>query len=500
MEPRTFPAGTYILRMDQPYSRIADALLDYQYWSPRDPQQSVYDDTGWTFGEAANVQVVRVTDTKVLDAAMQPISGEVRATGGMSGAGSIYLVNANADNSLITLRYRLRKASFDAAEDSFEAAGKKFNRGSFIIRNASTDEVNKVATELGVEALAVATAPTVKTHPVKAARVAIMHTWQSTQDEGWWRIAFDQMGVPYDYISTQEVAKDSDLNKKYDVIVFGPGGGNASGVIQGRPMYGNPIPWKKTELTPNLGGFASTDDMRPGLGYTGLMNLQNFVKNGGVFIGADDSASFAVSTGFTPGVSIQSSSRLRAIGDLLKTRMVDATSPIAYGYGDTLSVYCFNGPIFNISNVVGGGGGGRRGGGGAGRATGRGSADDPDVVQGRPPTELPEPPPPVEVWEASPINEEQRRNLVGLIPPAQRPRVILRWGNANELLVSGLLDGGDEIAQHAAVIDSPLDRGHVILFSMNPFWRGQTSGSYSLVFNTILNFDNLNAGRKLDEK
>jgi hypothetical protein len=55
-------------------------------------------------------------------------------------------------------------------------------------------------------------------------------------------------------------------------------------------MYGNPIPWKKTELTPNLGGFASTDDMRPGLGYTGLMNLQNFVKNGGVFVGADDSA------------------------------------------------------------------------------------------------------------------------------------------------------------------------------------------------------------------
>ncbi len=500
-EPRTFPAGTYVLRMDQPYSRIADALLDYQYWSPRDPQQNVYDDTGWTFGEAANVQVVRVTDTKVLDAAMQPVSGEVRSAGGVVGAGSIYLVNANADNNLITLRYRLRKASFDAAEDSFEAAGKKFNRGSFIIRNATTDEVNKVATELGVQAYAVATAPTVKTHPVKAARVAIMHTWQSTQDEGWWRIAFDQMGVPYDYVSTQNVAKDSDLNKMYDVIVFGPGGGNANAVIQGRPMYGNPIPWKKTELTPNLGGFASTDDMRPGLGYAGLMNLQNFVKNGGVFIGADDSASFAVSTGFTPGVSIQNSSRLRAIGDLLKTRMVDATSPVAYGYGDTLSVYCFNGPIFNVSNVAGGGGfGGRRGGGGGGRATGRGTLEDPDVVQGRPPAELPEPPPSVEVWEAAPINEEQRRNLVGLIPPAQRPRVILRWGNANELLVSGLLDGGDEIAQHAAVIDSPLDRGHVVLFSMNPFWRGQTSGSYSLVFNTILNFDNLNAGRRVDDR
>jgi hypothetical protein len=497
-ETRTFPAGSYLVRMDQPYSRIADALLDHQYWSPRDPQQNVYDDTGWTFGELGNIQVVRVTDAKVLNAAMDRVTGEVRSAGGVTGNGSIYLVNANADNSLITLRYRLRRASFDAAEEPFEAAGKKFNRGSFIIRNASADEVNKATSELGIQAFAIATAPTVKTHPVKAARVAIMHTWLSTQDEGWWRLAFDQMGVPFDYISTQDVAKDSELNKKYDVIIFGPGGGNINAVIQGRPMYGNPIPWKTTSLTPNIGKIDSTDDIRPGLGWSGVMNLQNFVKNGGVFIGTDDSADFAVTTGFTPGVSIQRSTRLRAIGIVAKTRMVDSSSPIAYGYGDTLSVYTFNGPIFNISNVAGGGGGRRPGSGQ--RATGRGTVDDPDVVQGRPPAELPEPPPPVEIWEAAPVPEEQRRNLIGLIPPTQRPRVILRWGDARELLVSGLLDGGDELAQRAAVIDSPLEKGHVILFSNNPMWRGQTMGSYSLVFNVILNFDNLNAGRKLNEK
>src|SRR5207253_8303240 len=46
-ETRQFPAGSYVIRMDQPYSRIADALLDYQYWSPNDPQRDVYDDTGW---------------------------------------------------------------------------------------------------------------------------------------------------------------------------------------------------------------------------------------------------------------------------------------------------------------------------------------------------------------------------------------------------------------------------------------------------------------------
>ena len=177
-------------------------------------------------------------------------------------------------------------------------------------------------------------------------------------------------------------------------------------------------------------------------------------------------------------------------------KTVDGTSPIAYGYGDSLAMYCANGPIFNLSNFADGR---SRRAPRAQRVTGRGTPDDPDTVQGRPPVEVPEIPK-AEVWEALPLTDEQRRNAMGLIPPAQRPRVVLRYADNKDLFVSGLLDGGDEIAQHAAVIDVPSGRGHVVLFSTNPMWRGQTKGSYFLVFNTILNFDNLNAGRKLDEK
>src|SRR5260370_31866853 len=120
------------------------------------------------------------------------------------------------------------------------------------------------------------------------------------------------------------------------------------------------------------------------------MNLQNFVKKGGLFMGCDESADFEISTGFTPGVSIQGSTRLRAIGDVLRTKFVDSTSPIAYGYSDSLSVYCFQGPIFNVSNVAGGGGGGRRGGPrGTGRPKGRGTGGDPGVEPWRPPAQIP---------------------------------------------------------------------------------------------------------------
>jgi hypothetical protein len=491
---RTFPAGSYIVRMDQPYSRIADALLDYQYWAPNDPQTQIYDDTAWTMGELANVEVVRVVDQKVLNAPMDRVSGEVHAPAAVAGAGSVFLINHNADNALVTLRYRLRDATFDAAEEPFEAVGHKFNRGSFIVRKVSRADLERAATELGFQAYAVTDAPQVKTHAVKAARVAVMHTWVDTQNEGWWRLAFDKLQVPYAYISTQDVAKDADLRAKYDVIVFAPVGVDAASIINGLPMYGNALPWKTTSLTPNIGKIDSTDDMRPGLGWSGLQNLQKFVQSGGVFLTVMDTSELAVNYTFVPGVSIVRAQKLRAIGDILKMKTVDAASPIAYGYGDSLSMYSSNGPIFNLSNIVGGSRSSSR----AQRVTGRGTPDDPDTVQGRPPAEIPEPPK-AELWEALPLTDEQRRNNVGLIPPDQRPRVVLRYADSGDLFVSGLLDGGDEIAQHAAVIDSPLGRGHVVLFSTNPFWRGQTKGSYFLVFNAILNFDNLNAGRKVKQ-
>ncbi len=496
---RQFPAGSYIVRMDQPYSRIADMMLDYQYWAPNDPQRDIYDDTAWTFGELGNVQVVRVTDGKVLDAAMEKISGEVKAPGAVKGSGQVFIINHNADNALITLRYRLKDASFEAAEEKFEIGGQKFNRGSFIIRNVNAGELGRAASELGLQVLAVVAAPSVKTHPVRAPRIALLHTWLSTQDEGWWRMEFDRHKVPYDYLSTQDVAQDDNLKAKYDVIVFAPvGRANPQQIVAGLPMFGNPLPWKTTALTPNLGKIDATDDMRPGLGWAGLQHLQNFVRRGGLLITANDTANFAVAFGFTPGVSITSPQRLRVTGSVLRSRMVDEASPIAYGYNDRLAIFCANGPIFNLSNMVGGRGG-RRPSGEGDRMTGRGTPDDPDTPQNRPVAELPEAPH-AEIWEATPLTDEQRRNGVFVIPPGARPRVVLRYADARELLVSGLLEAGNEIAQHAAVIDVPYDQGHVVLFSNNPFWRGETQGSYFLVFNAILNFDSLNAGRKVAEK
>lgn len=156
--------------------------------------------------------------------------------------------------------------------------------------------------------------------------------------------------------------------------------------------------------------------------------------------------------------------------------------------------------------MTGGGGRGAGGGPGGNRPTGRGTPDDPDVVQGRPANEgsnlKPLPPPQqVQPWQyAIPTEEALQRNPANVIPPQFRPRVAVRFDAQNSLLVSGLLDGGADIAQRAVVVDVPVGKGHVVVFANNPIWRGETIGSYFMVFNTILNFDSLDAGRKLDPR
>jgi hypothetical protein len=497
---RSFPAGSFVIRMDQPYSRVADALLDYQYWSPDDPQKTPYDDTAWTFGELFGVQVVRVTDPKVLTVAMERVA-ELPATGGVQGEGTVFAIENHAEPALATLRYHLKEANINVAEEPFETSNHKFMRGTFLITGISRADLDIATKALGLRAVALASVLSVKTHPVRAPRIAYIHTWISTQAEGWWRLALDNLQIPYDYMSTQALAKIADLNAKYDVIVFPPVGWNSPAtVIAGLPTsWGNPLPWLNTPETPNLvGKNDSTPDMRPGLGWDGVAKLQEFVVKGGVLLTATDTSQFALSTGLADGVSATNPDKMKIVGAIIGTRVVDATSPIAYGYDEKVSAYCDNGPIFSVNSLLGS----RRRHPPAEsnqRPTGRGTKDDPDFVVGRPATEIPEEPE-REQWEVPTPTDEQLRNNPRVIPPADRARVILRYADAKDLLISGLAEGGNDIAQHPAVLDVPNGSGHVILLSINPIYRGETENTYSLVLNVLLNFDSLNAGRKNADK
>lgn len=216
--------GSLVVRMDQPYSRMADMLLDRQYYKADDP--SPYDDCGWTLGPLFDVNSTRVTDATVLAKATAP------------------------------------------------ALAKWEEAKPFPIDKS------------------------------KLGRVAVVHNWQNTQDEGWVRMAFDAAGVPFTYTSVHELRDNPDLKSKFDVIVLGPMGGSAQNIVNGVAKEGEPIPWKKLPDFPHLGGPDSTDNIRGGIELTGMLNLQKFLNDGGLLICMAGSCAVPIQYGLVSGVTV----------------------------------------------------------------------------------------------------------------------------------------------------------------------------------------------------
>jgi len=390
----------------------------------------------------------------------------------------------------------------EAAEDSFEADGIKFKAGSFIIRNADRSQLEKAAKDLGIKLHSTNATLSVKTHPLATPRIALVHNWQNTQNDGWFRISMDELKVPYTYVADTWLRETQNLREKFDVIILPPmGGGGPAGlsaVLRGLPMRGDPRPWKNSTETPNFvaPGLDSTDDIRGGLGYQGLANLERFVREGGLLIAVQTSASLPVAGGMTEMVNVSDARAMQAPGSVVLSTIDDKKSPITYGYDEKLYVYFRAGPVITVGGNFGGPGGGLdEGAGGSARSSGRGTATDPDIIQARSyePPEKPVKRTPRE--QELYVPEDLPDFARSAIPPKdQQPRVVLRFATEKDLLLSGMITGGNEIAEKPAVVDVPHGKGHVVLFANNPMWRGETMGSYFLVFNAMLNFDHLDAG------
>ncbi len=409
----TFAKGAYVVRMDQPYSRLADAMLDVQYVRPED---RVYDDTGWTLGYQKNVDFMRVIDTAILKATMHRVEA--------SGLGP--------------------RASVENQSD-----------------------------------IAFLTAQIAKKQP----RIAILHTWLSTQKEGWYRLALESLGAKYDYISTQVVSRTPNLRDRYDVIIFPPAGASSQDIVNGLPP-GPPLPWKKTELTPNL-GVDETDDMRPGLGLSGVANLQRFVEDGGLLITAEETAEWAIDYGLARWVKTVAPKKLRAPGTIIKSEVTERKSPITAGYDATIPVYYAAATIFKV--------GVRDDQHEESRPSGRGTRTDADVPQGRIFVPTPERPKPGPGEDGFQPPEDMPGNFAPFMPRVEdRPVTLVSFAKkADDLLMSGMLEGGEDIAGTPALVDSPRGKGHILLFAFNPMWRMNTQGTYALVMNAVMNWDHL---------
>ncbi len=421
---RTYPVGSYVIKRDQPYGRLAKNLLERQIFP--DARLSTYDDSGWSMGWAMNVEVVEVADSAILRAPARLVD-RAAVTGRVTGSGTAGIAIAHlGSNNMITFRYALRQVPMQVAEQSFTVEGVEYPAGSFIVRDmAQAAAVRAAVAEHGLTAAALTALPVVPTHDADPPRVAIYSQWSGTQSLGWYRLTFDNFKVPFDLIFKERVAKGN-LRADYDVILMAEQTINRQNVMAAPSAL--PQPYQRSEKFKFLGMYGETPDMSGGFGQPGVDAFGTFLREGGTLIAIGSAARFPIEFGWARTVETQSVPGLSAQRPLVQGRIVKTDHPVFYGYGsDTI-------PLKFV--------------GGASLRTG----------------------------------------------VADQGNVLAQYVGGEESVLSGLMTGADSLRGRAFAVDIPganNGQGRVVLFSNNPIYRWQNHGEFSMVFNTLLNWNDV---------
>jgi hypothetical protein len=327
----SFPAGSYVVKRDQPYGRLAKILLEKQNFP--DPALRTYDDTGWTMGLMLHTDVKEIADKAILDAAVDPVS-EAKAAGSLTGSGRVYAIAHHGSNSMATLRYRLKGLRVLAAESAFKAGDVDYPAGSFLIATdqPGADRVKATVEALGLTGAALDAMPSAPTHELDLPRVAMYSTWGGTQEVGWVRHAFDAFEIPFELIYKEQVQKGG-LRGRYDVIVIPNQGRTAKGLVFDIAPRKNPIDYKKSAQFQNLGGYGESDDISGGMGLQGAAELQKFVEDGGLLITLAAASFFPPEFGIARRVeAARPSGQFYAPGPIVQAEILQPSHPIFYGY------------------------------------------------------------------------------------------------------------------------------------------------------------------------
>ncbi|HYG65152.1 MAG TPA: M14 family zinc carboxypeptidase, partial [Thermoanaerobaculia bacterium] len=468
---KSWPAGSYVVRMDQPYRNLAVTLLEEQKF-PADEPNPPYDDVAWTWPLLYGVAGDRVDDKKVFDATperMEAVTADVSAAGGIDGAatdGEVFLLRDTGQTSLLEARVLLGSHQVDAAETSFKAGGVSYPAGSWIVQ-APRGEVEEIAARLGLRFAAAGAMPDVRRHLVDLPRLALLHTWTATQDAGWARYTLDRAGVPYTLISDGDLRRGG-LVERFDVILFPNSRGDFASMVHGIDPAWGPLAYTSTPETPSLGTPNAAEDITGGMGFEGLVELQRFLRGGGTLITLANSGTLAVQGGLVR--RIEGPERPFTPGSELTAKVVRPEHPLAYGYEEITSVFRGNGPLWDVDKRD------------RGRVVLQFGTKDVDK------------------------EEEKDKDASGTIevediddtePGTKKDEKKEKEAPKKKLVLSGFVRNESEVDGKPAILDLPVDGaggesgGRVILFAFNPLHRHLNLSDFRLVYNAILHWNDL---------
>ncbi|MFD2500977.1 hypothetical protein ACFSTI_21675 [Rhizorhabdus histidinilytica] len=330
----SYPAGSLVIKLNQPYGRLAKMLLKKQDDYP-DENLTTYDDAAWTMGMMTHTNIVEVADKAALDVPVTPIDrfapqGRIAASGART-----YAVLDHGAVAMATLRFRLKDAAVKIVEKPFKAGGKTVPAGSFLVDGAAYATLKPAVEQLGLEAIAVSGNPGAATHDSTLPRTALFSTWGSSEKVGWVRYAFDQHEMPYDLIFKEQV-RAGNLRAKYDVIILPTQGRSTKDIVFDVPMKGKPLPYTKTGKYRFSGDYGSTEDTRGGMALEGLVELRKFVEEGGTLITTGDASAVPVEFGIADDVTVtRTTGNFYAPGPIVSAKVLKPANPVFYGYDET---------------------------------------------------------------------------------------------------------------------------------------------------------------------
>ncbi len=409
---KSYPAGSYIIKMNQPYARLAFALFERFTWPEGSPPP--YDATAWQYDLMRDVVVDRIDDPGILRVNAPLVTGVI-LSGKVSdkiSAGN-YVIEHKSINNIVTLAFALAEKGFDlyiAKEGGSGVTG----AGDLVIPAGQEGIYTLLADlvkELGLTMHSVSGEVAVELHQFNAPRVAMFHAWNGIQTGGWSRFTFEEYGVPYTIIQNADILAGN-LQEKYDVI-FLPDvtADNLKDGLSG-------------DIPPVVDyGPVQTKNRLGGLGTAGIAKLKAFVDAGGVLICNNRSTELPIRYEYIAGVSTVDSKDFNAPGPILNIKP-DLTHSLAYGAEKTMYFYSAGG---------------------------------------------------------SPVFIAPAETVVASFPT-----------NPDDVFVTGFLEGADQLAGKAAIVEVPAKdgSGKVILFGTDITYRWQAFGSYFYLWNALLNWDN----------
>ncbi len=453
----TYPEGTLVVRLAQPFRPFAKDLLEPQRYPdlrsyPGGPPQAPYDTAGWTLSFQMGVRTVPVR-VALDESALVRLEAPPVAAGGLDrlpGGDAWGVVVEGAANESFALVNQLLAdgvAVQRIAEPLRVRPGITLDAGAWIVRTADgtttvrrggasappnsaappdsargtdgcgtgrcadPDDVAALLNRHGLRAWTLAAPPDVRTTEVHPRRIGIYKSWVANSDEGWTRWLLEEYGFRYVSLSNADI-RGADLRNRVDVIVLPDQSPRA--ILQGhqpsrRPS--TPGPWNPPP-----------PEYQGGIGAEGVGALKAFVRAGGTLVALDEASDIVLDR--FGGIFDDISDRTRDLprttfycpGSVLRIT-VDASRPLAWGMERQAAAY----------------------------------------------------------FESSRAFESQAPGVVHLA----------RYAAADRLLMSGWLLGAGELAGRDAALEVPYGGGRVVLFGFRPQFRAQPHGTFKLLFNAL---------------